>query len=154
MAVNTVQMIVDEFARRAGFTKKAGTWYRRSLETILVLELQRSQYKSSHYLNIGVWLNSVSASEFPKERLCHIRTRATKLVEDQEPRLSNLLDLDYGIPDPDRTLQLTQVLQCDILPVLNESSTLDGLRLGLGRELLNKALVTGAAQRILENRSG
>ena len=45
---NVVQATIDAFSRDAGFTKRSGAWYRRQVETIAVVELQKSQHGSQY----------------------------------------------------------------------------------------------------------
>ncbi len=50
---NSIQTTFDEFGKTAGGSKKSGSWYRRSPETIVVLNLQKSQYALRYYVNLG-----------------------------------------------------------------------------------------------------
>lgn len=147
---NVIQATFDEFAKSAGCSKKSGSWYARSPETIVVLNLQKSQYGPQYYVNVAIWLRALGDVEAPKQNKCHIRTRLTRLVPpDDEKRLAALLDLDNGVDDSSRRDELLAVLQGHLLTVLKASSTIGGLRSGEGRQLVLKSLVTGPAQQLL-----
>lgn len=53
---NIIQTTFDEFGKASGGSKKSGSWYRRSPETIFVLNLQKSQYAVRYYVNVALWL--------------------------------------------------------------------------------------------------
>jgi hypothetical protein len=74
----------DELAKRAGFTKRSGSWYRRQADTISVLNLQKSQYGPSYYVNLGVWLSPLGDSGSPPPHHCHVQTRLEALAPESE----------------------------------------------------------------------
>jgi hypothetical protein len=146
---DAVQTTLDRFARDAGFTKKSGTWYRRNPDTIALLQLQKSQWGRQYYVNFALWLLALGDADRPKEPQCHIRTRLSRLVPPQdEPRLEQLLDLDAEAPD--REGELMELLRTRLLPIVEATQTLEQLRTGPGRAVLKAALVTGPAQRLLD----
>jgi hypothetical protein len=77
-------VVFDKFAAGAGFVKKSGSWYRASDEVITVLNLQKSQYGLSCYVNIAFCLRALGAETFPQEQKCHIRFRLEILLPDRE----------------------------------------------------------------------
>ena len=149
-ARDVVQATFDEFGRSAGYARKASSWYRRSAETILVVNLQRSQYGPSYYVNVALWLLALGPGEAPKEHDCHVRTRLDDLVpRDCEHRLTALLDLESPIDDVARREELLALLNSTLLPLADASATLEGLRSVDGERLINASLVEGDAQRLL-----
>jgi hypothetical protein len=147
---NVIQMTFDEFGKAASCEKKSGSWYRRSAETIFVLNLQKSQYGLQYYINVGLWLLALEPAEAPKEHHCPIRTRLDNLVSPAEQaRLTTLLDLETLIDEGTRREELLAVLQSILLPTMDACSTLAGLRSEAGQWLLSVSLVGGDAQRLL-----
>ena len=148
-ARNIVQTTFDEFGRASGFVKKSGSWYRRSAETIVVLNLQKSQYGPQYYVNAALWLLPLGEEQFPKEHKCHVRTRLDNLVpRDRERRVAELFDLEAEMEEGARRDELTTLLR-SILPMLDASATLEGLRSGDGERLIKASLVRGPAQQLL-----
>ncbi|TFC22108.1 DUF4304 domain-containing protein [Cryobacterium sp. MDB1-18-2] len=147
---NVIQTAFDEFAKTAGCSKKSGSWYRRSSETILVLNLQKSQNGLQYYVNVALWLRALGDEESPKENKCQIRTRLTRLLPaDLEKRLTELLDLDSDLDQMSRKEGLLDLLREHLLPLMEASSSLEGLRSGDGQDLIRKSLVTGPGQKLL-----
>lgn len=147
---NAIQTIFDEFAKAAGCSKKSGSWYLRSPETIVVLNLQKSQYGLQYYVNVALWLRALGEMDAPKENKCQIRTRLTRLVPaDLEKRLTALLDLDSDLDEASRHEELLGLLRERLLPLMEASSSLQSLRSGDGQLLIQKSLVTGPGQQLL-----
>lgn len=147
---NVIQAAFDRFARGAGCSKKSGSWYLRSSETIVVLNLQKSQYGPQYYVNVALWLRSLGDDEAPKENKCHVRTRLTRLVPPEaEAQLASLLDLTSGVDEGQRGEALETFLRVHLLLYLKACSSLEGLRSGVGEHLVSKSLVTGPAQWLL-----
>jgi hypothetical protein len=145
-----VQTVFDKFAKSAGFSKKSGTWYLRSPETIFVLNLQKSQYGPEYYVNVALWLRVLGEEEAHKENKCQIRTRLTQLVQPYvEARLTDLLDLQSDIDDTSRRAELIGLLNEYVVPLIGAASSLENLRSGPGQELIRKSLVTGSGLGVL-----
>lgn len=148
---NVIQITFDEFGKSSGCWKKSGSWYRRGSETVVVLNMQKSQYATRYYINVAVWLLALGEADAPKENKCHIRTRLTQLVpRELEEQVNALLDLNSPIGDDDRRDELLVVLREHLLPLMDGSSTTEGLRSGNGQRLIERSLLTGPAQRLLQ----
>jgi len=147
---DVIQRIFDEFGKIAGCSKKSGSWYMRGPETIVVLNIQKSQYGHQYFVNLAIWLRALGDADAPKENNCHIRTRLTRLVPtDLEERLTALLDLDRDLDEVTREEELLRLLCGHLLPLLKASLSLESLPSGDGRRLVARSLVTGPAQQLL-----
>ena len=140
-----IQLLVDEFARSHGYTKRSGSWFRRQDETLAVLDLQRSDYSHAYYLNVALWLLPLGDATAPKEHTCHVRTRAARLVDD-EPALERALDMTKPLDDRSSVV-LAALTTADEL--LAACSTLAGCRSAPGSRLVERSLVRGPAQPLL-----
>jgi len=147
-----VQATVDRVAKDAGMVKRSGSWYARGDETILVLNLQKSNYSASYYLNVAVWLLAVESADFPKENKCHIRTRMTQLVDDPG-YLDRLLDVEWVTANDHGPELLKQLLDERICWIREATASLDALRGSNGITLRSKSLVTGEAAKVLRSTS-
>lgn len=147
---NIIQTTFDEFGKESGGSKKSGSWYWRSPESIFVLNLQKSQYARRYYINAALWLLAAGPAYRPKPSHCHIQTRLERLVpEALEEQLVRLLDLDAPPDEGGRPEALLALLRAQLLPVMEASSTLDGLRSGGGQRFVEVSLVDGDGQRLL-----
>ena len=91
-----IRALFDKTLREQGFKKAAGSWYSDRPETVLVVNLQKSQYGYSFYINLGIWLKAVGESVAPKEHHCHVRKMiiVTGIVEVAIPWLEACNSLD------------------------------------------------------------
>lgn len=150
-ARNVLQAAFDDFARAAGFTKRSGIWCRRQRETIAVLELQKSQYGPQYFVNVALWLLALGNAECPREHACHLRSRLTRLLPEDEDRLKVVLNLDDStLTEDHRRATLLEILDERLLPLLDSCATLDGIRSLEATGLLNSFLIAGSALRVLE----
>lgn len=146
---NVVQRTVDDWAKAAGFEKKAGSWYHLGDEVISVSNLQKSQYGPTYYFNQAFWLGQLGEERYPKDNKCHIRLRLGSLLGDGSARLDQLLDLGYAMPDTERTEELTEILNERLLPVIERGSSLVGLRSLVDEGAFKAAGIRGPAQQLL-----
>lgn len=149
MSRNVIQTTFDDFMKGAGFSKKSGSWYRTTDDVITVVQLQKSQYGLQYYVNIALWLRPLGEATAPKEQVCHVRTRLSGLVGNEEGQLEALLDLDVPMPDGERAEKLRTFLNAHLGPALEAVASLDSLRDGAGRKVVAASLVRGPAQGLL-----
>jgi len=116
--------------KSAGFKKKKGdTWYLAKDETILVLNLQKSNYGKQYYVNLAVWLISLGDAEAPSEHQCHVRLRWGALIPEEQKRIERLLNLeDLSISDEARIIAIGELLQKYVLPFFSKVGSLAGLQ--------------------------
>ncbi len=111
-----------------GFTKKGATWYLRNEDTIAVLNLQKSNYDATFFLNVGFWLRKIEEVEHPKDELCHIRTRAEELWPTGNPSIGVLLGESTRCDDcAVRITAIRTFIREHIIPLLLEGSTIPGI---------------------------
>lgn len=146
---NAVQAAFDIFGRDAGLEKKSGSWYGRSEEVVAASNLQKSQYGSSFYINQGFCLVPLDCGRYPKINQTHIQARLEDLLPDREGRISELLDLEFELPDADRIEELVALLTGELLPLIEKGSSVDGLRALMQQGVFAGAGITGPAQTFL-----
>ena len=61
--------VFEQNVQQAGFIKKRGSWYFNGAETILVVNLQKSNYGKQYYVNLAVYVKQFGEERFPKERV-------------------------------------------------------------------------------------
>jgi hypothetical protein len=96
-----------------------------------VLDLQRSQYGPSYYVNLGFWLLAVATNRSPKIPECHARVRLETLTEKAGGERSDIeaaFDLGSELDEASRAGAIRDALTRYLLPVIERGSTVDGLR--------------------------
>ena len=79
-----LEKCLDEVIRPFGFVKRRSTWHRKTLETVLVLDLQKFDYAGRYFVNLGVSVRGLSDDEYPPEEKCHLRTRLDRIYAERE----------------------------------------------------------------------
>ena len=119
---------LDDALRPAGFKKKAATWYLQNDEIIALLNLQKSNYDTTYFLNLGFWIRAIEDVEFPKHEQCHVRSRAQTLWPARSPLVANLLSFTQSTDcDENRVADIQTFVNEFIIPFLIQGSTLAGL---------------------------
>ncbi len=146
---DAVQQAFDRFGRDAGFEKKSGSWYQQGEEVIAVSNLQKSQYGPSYYFNQAFWLRQLGDERYPKVNKCHVQSRLEGLLPDAERRIHELLDLEHPMSEEDRINEFVSLLERELLPVIEQGSSIGGLQAMLQAGKLARAGITGPAQPVL-----
>lgn len=111
-----------------GFKKKGVSWYLMNEEIISILNLQKSAYSDTYYLNLAFWIRSIEDVDYPKENQCHVRGRAGSLWANTNPSIAKLL---YEVSDcldcENRLTAIRGFVRERVIPLLIEGSTLAGL---------------------------
>jgi hypothetical protein len=131
-----------------GFKKTRATWRRSSAETILVLNVQKSEFGPALYLNLGVFLRRLGAETTPPEYRCHLRTRLDRLCEDAGA-LEEALDLESAVSDAERQRCVVSAIVQRGLPWLEARETEVKARSALMAEKVPTGLVMAAARKHL-----
>lgn len=78
-AYTTFKKTIGGVLKAARFANKGQSWFLDGDDSIVVLNLQKSDFDDKYYVNLGIWLKSFGAVAFPAENKCHIQVRLTSL---------------------------------------------------------------------------
>jgi hypothetical protein len=134
-----IRALFDKTLRERGFKKAAGSWYSDRPETVLVTNLQKSQYGYSFYINLGIWLKAIGESATPKEHHCHVRIRLESIAGEG---LSKALDMENSaVVEEGRKMIIVTGIVDVAIPWLDACNSLDGIRRMLQDGRLSGAMV-------------
>lgn len=137
--------ILQRELRPLGFRKDGGNWRLDASETITVVNLQKSRWDDSYYINLGALIKSLpDLSDQPRNRTrpsivdCHYCVRVDDLFHDKQhkedsvsPRQATvraLLDFNaLKIDAEKRTLGLQVIMRERMLPFLELCQTERGI---------------------------
>lgn len=137
---NILTVTLDHALTASGFTKNGDTWYSEKSETILVVNLQKSQWGEQYYINLAAWFKELGESKFPpKEHLCHVRTRLTSLTNGSLEKALNLESKE--LDDSRREPIVGKAIKEVAIPFLDQCSTLKGLKRQYEGDRLAKVMV-------------
>lgn len=126
--------IFGEVAKSNGFKSAFGGWFKESSESIVVLELQKSSFSNSNYLNIKVFIQGafkriyIPNKELIKSSMGHI----TNQIRDKE-----ILEFDTSIGEEKRNEDLAKLFSEFIVPFTDKALSKSGIR-----ELADKGEIT------------
>lgn len=112
--------------KSAGFKKKSSSWYLDGQDTIVVVNLQRSNWSRCYYVNIGIWLKALLEVTFPKHYQCHIDLRLDELFPSDSGLIATACDLEKS--DLSQLHNLTVLFETRVLPFLFECGQEDQLK--------------------------
>lgn len=148
MARDVVQRAFDWLGRNQGFTRRSGDLFKHSDQVVALLDLQRSDYGRSYYINVGFALNQLHGGAVDKFGLCDIRLRAEALIGDAD-ELLRLLDLETALDEDAREIELRRVFEERLVPAVDTGLTIDGLRQLEAAGQLGRGFVRKQARAVL-----
>lgn len=130
------------------FTKKRQSWYLPGKDTIVVVNLQKSDFADKFYVNIGIWLRAIGESEFPGENHCQIQVRLGSLFPERASLIDKACSLEFA--EQSDVDELIAILKEQLVPFCLLSLTLDGVRQNAEAKRFAGALVFKQARALLE----
>lgn len=136
--------------REAGFKVRSNTWHEQCQDTVLVVNLQKSQWGPQFYINLAVWVRQLGEASAPKEYQCHIRQRATSLPDKRAKNLERALDLDdESFSMQEREACIGEFMRESAIPFLESLSTMKGIRSALDAQVLKGCFVNRQLKELL-----
>jgi hypothetical protein len=127
MEANPIRQVFQDWGRQHGFMSHASELVKRYEETVVMLQLQRSRHASRYYLNVGFGIRRLHDKPATQYKSNDISLRAENLMGNSAASLPALLDLRCALDFGSRQVALRACLD-DLLPALEQGSTVDGLR--------------------------
>lgn len=152
---NPIKSGIDSALKSSSFSRKTNMWYLDSPETVLVLDLQKSNFGDQYYVNLGIfakWVPSLVKKQPPRENECHIRARIDAVCpEGERSRFEKLFNLDdVSIGDDARREHVESVVSKFVVPFLLQCRTRDGVVRAYRDGSLSKFLIQKSVRDSLE----
>ena len=148
-----LEKLLTSLLRPVGFRREGRNWRLDLPDVIQVVNLQRSRWSDSFYLNIGIFVRAVQNEPGrvrneakPSIVDCHFRIRLGDLfsgppvpptkISAEQIRLYELLDLEDGRIDPaTREMELSAMIEQRMLPFLELCRSSAGILSAIERKL-------------------
>lgn len=138
-----------------GFTSARNTFYRRLGNVFLIIDLQKSAYGGSYYVNLGLYVDEVGLTAPPPFHRTHLMGRLESIVpKDARERLVPALDLEIPMNAEERSSIIREMMEQFGLPYLNPLATVDGIADFLSPEKKNYRGVTLALREVVSRLTG
>jgi hypothetical protein len=80
--------------KKAGFMNKSQSLYLDGDDTIIVINLQKSNWSKLYYINMGIWLKAFGEGLFPKFNHCHLYYRIEHFFPTKRELILTACNLD------------------------------------------------------------
>lgn len=127
-----------------GFKKKGDYWVLNGAEITKMVNLQKSQFSNSFYINYGYILNAIPLGNL----MMHIYNRVASTDKVENLRIDELLNFENNISDEERASDLKRILleklahrissvntEADVLEELKQQPHLNNIPLVVKRHL-------------------
>ena len=121
--------------KTAGFKKRSLSWYLDGKDTVVIVNLQRSNWSKDYYINIGIWLKALGNEAFPKHYKCPMDWRVEELFPEERELIITSCDLEKS--NFDLLKMLTMFFQESLIPFLLECGEEEKIK----NQLLNGKII-------------
>ncbi len=110
--------LLDEIFIPIGFKRKGNNWIFNSDELSKTINLQKSNYGNSFYINYGYIIKNLELTT-----TTHVGNRLASTEKEQQKRITDLLDLENSIDREDRLSELKMFVCDNILSEFTSTNT-------------------------------
>jgi hypothetical protein len=111
--------VFDEIFKSNGFRKKGNNWFVEGTELKKLVNLQRSNFGNSYYLNFEFLINSLDSDDLWAHFYCCL----TSTDKAERQRIDDLLNLDSSVDDEQRISELRFHLITDVISRFQKTNT-------------------------------
>jgi Domain of unknown function (DUF4304) len=119
--------IFDDIAKRNGFEKAFGGWFKESTECIAVLDLQKSNFGDYYELNIKIFVQCMFGNRYTKSKDL-VKRHTGDIFTRQPNEYKDVLDFDTSMNFDRRKDKLEVLFSEFIVPFTDKSLSRLGLK--------------------------
>lgn len=116
--------LLNEIFIPVGFKRKGNNWVENGRELSKLVNLQKSNFGNSFYINYGYNIKGLETNMF----LLHVYYRLAGVDKEEQKRVKDLLNLENEIGTEQRLLELKLFIINKIVSEIVPINTIDGLR--------------------------
>ncbi|WP_228450865.1 DUF4304 domain-containing protein [Chryseolinea soli] len=115
-----------DVAKESGFESAFGGWWKESSETIVVLDLQKSNFNNLYYLNIKIYVQGISGKRYTRSKNL-VKKDVGDIFRRQPPAYSSVLDIDPAENDSMRKDKLEKMFLEFLVPFADKALSKSGI---------------------------
>jgi hypothetical protein len=127
MEIKEFKIIFDEIAKINSFEKSFGGWFIENDESIIVLDLQKSNFGNHYELNIKIFIQGLFAKFYKKSKDL-VKKEIGNIFLRQPIKYNSVLDFDANMDNNLRKQLLEQLFEKFINPISNKAKTRKGIK--------------------------
>lgn len=119
--------VFDEVAKRNGFEKAFGGWFKEASECIGVLDLQKSNFGDYYELNIKIYVQGMFGNNYTINKDL-VKKNTGNIFTRQPNEYKDVLDFDVSLDDNIRKQRLEGLFREFIVPITDRALSRQGLK--------------------------
>jgi len=117
----------DQIATSYGLEKGDGGWYRENGETLITLNLQKSNYSNLYYLNVKTYIYGLLDLEYKPTKYWIVNHPGNVFIR-QPNEYTQLFNLESDLSIQERESGLDSFFEDFLIPYIKTSSTIRGIK--------------------------
>jgi len=127
MEVNVFKTIFNEAAKSYGFESAFGGWFKESNESIVVLNLQKSNFGNYYDINLKIYIQGMFGNIYIRNKDL-VKKDTGDVFRRQPPEYKDVLNLDNLVRDETRKNILNDLFAKFIVPFTDKALSKSGIR--------------------------
>lgn len=126
METKDFKNVFSEIAKENGFQKASGCWFKTSKECIVKLDLQKSNFSNSYYLNISAYVQDLFGKTYSINK--EIANEFTAIFRRSPKDYDKFLDCESEMNEEDRKVGLIKLFRDFLVKFVDELLTKSGIK--------------------------
>jgi hypothetical protein len=122
MGKKDITKVIDKIFLPLGFKRKANNWVSNGDKLSKIINLQKSNHSNSFFVNFGFVINGLVLTTST-----HVESRLSSTNREEQKRITDILDLDFEIPQEQRLEELESFLTDKLAGQMNTINTEEDL---------------------------
>ena len=119
--------VFSEIAKENGFEKSFGGWFIESSESIIVLDLQKSNFGDYYELNIKIYVQGIFGNSYSKNKDL-VKKDTGDIFRRHPPEYKDVFNFDASMVDDKRKQRLEELFKEFIKPFTDKALSRQGLK--------------------------
>jgi hypothetical protein len=120
--------LFNELAQENGFERAYGMWFKEQDESLVCIDLQRSNYSHLYYVNINVYIQGLFGKNFKKSKDLKFGAGGSAIHTGPPNKYAPALDQENELTDLERKKMLEEMFSEYLIPFIKKISTRDGIK--------------------------
>lgn len=119
--------LFGEIAKSSKFENVFGGWFKESTESIIVLDLQKSNFGDYYEMNIKIYVQGIFGNNYSKSKNL-VKREIGNIFRRQPPEYKSVFNFDEPMDDEKRKADLAKLFSDFIVPFTDKALSKSGIR--------------------------